>query len=216
MIKMEVNLDDISGEWLGYVMDMLFNAGANDVFYTPIYMKKNRPGVLLQLLCREEAIEEMKEILLRETTTLGIRYYPLTVHRMERVFTKVDTKWGPVTVKQGVRNGEVFQSSPEYEECRKIAETHDIPFADKGGVAFTAFSACTAILASGISGALQRKRPVVILLSVQLYLLADRGGILVEQPGDRSLIGIIDDAFLDDLPIGKAEVLVVRHSFILS
>ncbi|MCM3399604.1 LarC family nickel insertion protein [Oceanobacillus profundus] len=127
MIKMEVNLDDISGEWLGYVMDMLFNAGANDVFYTPIYMKKNRPGVLLQLLCREEAIEEMKEILLRETTTLGIRYYPLTVHRMERVFTKVDTKWGPVTVKQGVRNGEVFQSSPEYEECRKIAETHDIP-----------------------------------------------------------------------------------------
>ena len=127
MIKMEVNLDDISGEWLGYVMDMLFNAGANDVFYTPIYMKKNRPGVLLQLLCREEAIEEVKEILLRETTTLGIRYYPLTVHRMERVFTKVDTKWGPVTVKQGVRNGEVFQSSPEYEECRKIAETHDIP-----------------------------------------------------------------------------------------
>ena len=127
MIKMEVNLDDISGEWLGYVMDMLFNAGANDVFYTPIYMKKNRPGVLLQLLCREEAIEEMKEILLRETTTLGIRYYPLTVHRMERVFTNVDTKWGPVTVKQGVRNGEVFQSSPEYEECRKIAETHDIP-----------------------------------------------------------------------------------------
>ena len=88
--------------------------------------------------------------------------------------------------------------------------------ADKGGVAFTAFSACTAILASGISGALQRKRPVVILLSVQLYLLADRGGILVEQPGDRSLIGIIDDAFLDDLPIGKAEVLVVRHSFLLS
>lgn len=83
--------------------------------------------MLLQLLCREEAIEEMKEILLRETTTLGIRYYPLTVHRMERVFTKVDTKWGPVTVKQGVRNGEVFQSSPEYEECRKIAETHDIP-----------------------------------------------------------------------------------------
>ena len=110
MIKMEVNVDDISVEWLGYVMDMLFNAGANDVFYTPIYMKKNRPGVLLQLLCREEAIEEMKEILLRETTTLGIRYYPLTVHRMERVFTKVDTKWGPVTVKQGVRNGEVFQS----------------------------------------------------------------------------------------------------------
>ncbi|MBP2079048.1 nickel insertion protein [Oceanobacillus polygoni] len=127
MVKMEVNLDDISGEWLGYVMDMLFNAGANDVFYTPIYMKKNRPGVLLQLLCREEAIDEMKEILLQETTTLGIRYYPLTVHRMERIFITVNTKWGPVTVKQGIRRGEVFQSSPEYEECRQIAETHAIP-----------------------------------------------------------------------------------------
>lgn len=69
----------------------------------------------------------MKEILLRETTTLGIRYYPLTVHRMERVFTKVDTQWGTVTVKQGIRNGEVFQSSPEYEECRQIAEDHSIP-----------------------------------------------------------------------------------------
>ncbi|MGJ9460363.1 nickel insertion protein [Oceanobacillus sp. CF4.6] len=127
MVKMEVNLDDISGEWLGYVMDVLFNAGANDVFYTPIYMKKNRPGILLQLLCRKEAINQMKEILLKETTTLGIRYYPLTVHRMERKFTIVETKWGPVTVKQGVSSDEVFQSSPEYEECRKIAEQYDVP-----------------------------------------------------------------------------------------
>ncbi|MFC4025621.1 nickel insertion protein [Oceanobacillus longus] len=127
MVKMEVNLDDISGEWLGYVMDVLFNAGANDVFYTPIYMKKNRPGILLQLLCRKEAINQMKEILLKETTTLGIRYYPLTVHRMERKFIQVETKWGSLTVKQGVSGGEVFQSSPEYEECRKIAEEFDVP-----------------------------------------------------------------------------------------
>nr|WP_306798781.1 nickel insertion protein [Oceanobacillus saliphilus] len=127
MVKMEVNLDDISGEWLGYVMDVLFDAGANDVFYTPIYMKKNRPGVLLQLLCRKEAIGQMKDILLKETTTLGIRYYPLTVHRMERDFVQVETKWGSITVKQGISNGEVFQSSPEYEECRKIAEKHKVP-----------------------------------------------------------------------------------------
>lgn len=127
MVKMEVNLDDISGEWLGYVMDVLFDAGANDVFYTPIYMKKNRPGILLQLLCRKDVINQMKNILLKETTTLGIRYYPLTVHRMERKFTQVETKWGPITVKQGVTDGEVFQSSPEYEECRKIAEKYDVP-----------------------------------------------------------------------------------------
>src|SRR3954453_7740393 len=78
MVKMEVNLDNIPGEWLGYVMDLLFDAGANDVFYTPIYMKKNRPGILLQLLCSLENAAKMKEILFRETTTLGVRYYPLT------------------------------------------------------------------------------------------------------------------------------------------
>lgn len=127
MFKMEVNLDDTSGEWLGYVMDRLFEAGANDVIYSPIYMKKNRPGVLLQLLCSADKLEDMKEILLEETTTLGIRYYPITVHRMERRFIKVETEWGPITVKQGVKDGQVFQSSPEYEECRKIAEEHGIP-----------------------------------------------------------------------------------------
>ncbi|WP_156289562.1 nickel pincer cofactor biosynthesis protein LarC2 [Oceanobacillus salinisoli] len=128
MVKMEVNLDDISGEWLGYVMDLLFEAGANDVFYSPIYMKKNRPGILLQLLCSSQKLDKMKEILLQETTTLGIRYYPITVHRMERRFITVETKWGMVTVKQGISTkGEVFQSSPEYEECKQIAKEHNIP-----------------------------------------------------------------------------------------
>lgn len=94
MVKMEVNLDDISGEWLGHVMDLLFESGANDVFYTPIFMKKNRPGVLLQLLCSQQVISKIKKILFAETTTLGIRYYPLTVHRLERSLLYVDTQWG--------------------------------------------------------------------------------------------------------------------------
>ncbi|WML52567.1 pyridinium-3,5-bisthiocarboxylic acid mononucleotide nickel chelatase [Neobacillus sp. PS3-12] len=127
MVKMEVNLDDISGEWLGYVMDQLFEAGANDVFYTPIYMKKNRPGVMLQVLCDQKMIIRMKEILFAETTTLGIRYYPLSVHRLARTFYHVQTEWGDVTVKQGLHNGEIVQSAPEYEDCRKIAKDHNIP-----------------------------------------------------------------------------------------
>ena len=127
MIKIEVNLDDMSGEWLGYVMDLLFEAGANDVFYTPIYMKKNRPGILLQLLCNKKKLKTMKQILLQETTTLGIRYYPLTVFRSERKFIKVSTKWGSITVKQGIYEGEVFQNSPEFEDCKKVAEKHHIP-----------------------------------------------------------------------------------------
>lgn len=127
MMKVEVNLDDTPGEWMGYVMDKLFAAGANDVIYSPIYMKKNRPGILLELLCSREKLETMKGILLEETTTLGIRYYPITVHRMERRFIRVETEWGPVTVKQGLKDGKVFQSSPEYEDCKKIAEANHIP-----------------------------------------------------------------------------------------
>jgi uncharacterized protein (DUF111 family) len=127
MVKMEVNLDDMPGEWLGYVMENLFEAGANDVFYTPIYMKKNRPGVMLQLLCEQQKIPEMKQILFAETTTLGIRYYPLSVHRLGRKFQKVQTDWGEITIKQGLQNGEIVQSAPEYEECRKIAKDHNVP-----------------------------------------------------------------------------------------
>ncbi len=127
MIKMEVNLDDMPGEWLGSVMDLLFEAGANDVFYTPIYMKKNRPGVLLQLLCAASNLDQMKEILFKETTTLGVRYYPLSVHRLERAFRHVQTKWGAVTVKEGLYNGELIQSAPEYEECKKLARENKIP-----------------------------------------------------------------------------------------
>src|SRR5690625_5131298 len=91
MLKMEVNLDDISGEILGYLMDLLIESGANDVYYTPIFMKKNRPGILLQLLCSREKIDHMKRILFTETTTLGIRYYPLTVHRAERTRSEEHT-----------------------------------------------------------------------------------------------------------------------------
>lgn len=127
MVKLEVNLDNISGEWLGYVMDLLFEAGANDVFYTPIYMKKNRPAVLLQLLCHQTKADLMKEILFKQTTTLGIRYYPLTVHRLERAFRQISTKWGPVTVKEGFYEGKAVQRAPEFEECRKIAQEYNIP-----------------------------------------------------------------------------------------
>lgn len=127
MLKIEVNLDDMSSEILGYVMDLLLQAGANDVYYTPIYMKKNRPAVLLQLLCSASKLAAMKRILFRETTTLGIRYYPITVDRMARSFKRVTTKWGDVTVKEGIFDGQVIKASPEYEECKEIAERYELP-----------------------------------------------------------------------------------------
>lgn len=127
MIKVEVNLDDMSGEWMGYVLDLLFEAGVNDAFYAPIYMKKNRPAVLLQVLCHEDQLDAVKQILLKETTTLGLRYYPLTVFRAERFFLTVKTQWGDVTVKCGVYQGEIIQAAPEYEDCKKLAGLHNVP-----------------------------------------------------------------------------------------
>src|SRR5690606_29026540 len=96
MVKVEVNLDDMSPEWLGYLLDKLLQAGANDAFYIPIYMKKNRPGILLQVLCSSHKLRAIKDILFQETTTLGVRYFPLSVHRLKRRFRKVETAWGSV------------------------------------------------------------------------------------------------------------------------
>ncbi len=127
MVKMEVNLDDMPAEWLGYIMDLLLEAGANDIFYSPIYMKKNRPGVLLNLMCEFDRVDDMKRILFSETTTFGIRYYPISVHRLERRFTTVLTKWGDITVKEGLYQGMVIQQSPEYEECKRIAKNNQVP-----------------------------------------------------------------------------------------
>ncbi|TMW72269.1 nickel insertion protein [Alteribacter natronophilus] len=127
MIKLEVNLDDISGEWLGYVMELLFNAGARDVYYSPIFMKKNRPGYLMQILCELNDLNKMKSILFRETTTLGVRYYPLSVHRLERSFFKIPSPWGEITVKEGSYKGTVVQQAPEYEDCRLIAKSQEVP-----------------------------------------------------------------------------------------
>ncbi len=127
MLKVEVNLDDMPGEWLGYVMEKLFDHGANDVFYSSIYMKKNRPAILLQLLCDREKLDDIKRVLFEETTTFGIRYYPISVHRLERSFDEIETEWGPVTIKRGVHRGEAVESAPEYEDCKAIAEKYEIP-----------------------------------------------------------------------------------------
>jgi len=126
-VKVEVNLDDANGELLGYVMELLLEAGARDVFYTPIYMKKNRPAVMLTVLCKLSRLSTLTDLLFRETTTLGLRYYPVTVHRLERRFRPLATRWGEILVKEGLRNGRVVQRSPEYEDCRRAAEEHGVP-----------------------------------------------------------------------------------------
>ena len=127
MVLLQANLDDMNPEWTSYVADLLFAAGANDVFWIPIVMKRGRPGVMLNVLASREEAERMEAIVFRETTTLGIRRLAASVHRLGRRFVRVETVWGPVTVKVGIAEGAEVQYAPEFRECANIAERFQVP-----------------------------------------------------------------------------------------
>jgi pyridinium-3,5-bisthiocarboxylic acid mononucleotide nickel chelatase len=127
MIMIQANLDDMNPELCSYVGDCLFEAGANDVFWIPIIMKKGRPGVMLNVFIHEERLREIEDIIFRETTTLGLRYIRASCHRLGREFVKVETPWGPIQVKVGYHRGEVVQFAPEFRECEAAAKTHGVP-----------------------------------------------------------------------------------------
>jgi uncharacterized protein (TIGR00299 family) protein len=124
---LETNLDDVPAEVIGYCYDLLFAAGAVDVFTMPIFMKKNRPGVLLSVLCHESALAAVEEVLFRETTTLGVRRYPATRHKLHRKEHTVQTPWGPVRGKLGWREGRPPVFSPEYDDCARVAREQKVP-----------------------------------------------------------------------------------------
>ncbi len=119
MWVLETNLDDCTGEMLGLTMEMLLDAGAADVWYTPIHMKKNRPAYMMSVLCRESSIEAMEEIILTQTTTIGIRRYPTERTVLERSEIQVETSYGPADVKVCAYKGRKF-FYPEYESIRRI------------------------------------------------------------------------------------------------
>lgn len=124
---LETNLDDLSPEILGHFVDATLAAGALDVFHTPIQMKKNRPGVLLTVLCAAADADAFTERLLRETSAFGVRRTLAERRKLAREFTIVETSHGPVTVKLGRLNGQVVQAAPEFESCRKLAEQTGAP-----------------------------------------------------------------------------------------
>ncbi len=123
----ETNLDDINAEILGAFVDRAFAAGALDVFHTPIQMKKNRPGVLLTILCAEADAEKFCELMLQETTAFGVRKSLCERRKLHRAFITVQTLHGDVVVKIGKLNGKVVQVAPEFESCRRIAEAKQLP-----------------------------------------------------------------------------------------
>jgi pyridinium-3,5-bisthiocarboxylic acid mononucleotide nickel chelatase len=124
---LETNLDDISSEILGNFVEQALAQGALDVFHTPIQMKKNRPGVLLTVLCAEADADRFTELLLRETSSFGVRRSLAERRKLAREFITVQTQFGEVSVKLGRLDGRVVQAAPEFESCKKVAARAGVP-----------------------------------------------------------------------------------------
>jgi len=118
---LETNLDDASPQIVGHVLDRVLELGALDCFFTPVQMKKNRPGVLLSVLCGRDEKEAVMKLLFTETTTLGVRSYEVTRRALQRSVVRVETQYGPIDVKVAHLDGRVVNEMPEFEQCRQAA-----------------------------------------------------------------------------------------------
>ncbi|MCR8632873.1 LarC family nickel insertion protein [Paenibacillus radicis (ex Xue et al. 2023)] len=126
MLLLQANIDDMNPELCSYVSDCLFEAGANDVYWIPIIMKKGRPGVMLNVLVDESGLERIEEVIFRETTTIGLRYLHASCHRLAREFEQVETPWGGINVKIGYHKGRLVQFAPEFKECEQAAKQYGV------------------------------------------------------------------------------------------
>jgi len=125
--RIETNLDDLSPEITGAVMDKLLGAGALDVFFTPIQMKKNRPAVQLSVLCEESAISKITDLIFAETSAFGMRMDQVNRFKLERKFKTVQTSYGEIIVKLGLKDGKIIQAAPEFESVRVASEKSGQP-----------------------------------------------------------------------------------------
>jgi hypothetical protein len=123
----ETNLDDMSPQIYGYLVDRVLAAGALDVFSTPVQMKKNRPGTLVTILCEQAHVARMIDLVFRETTTIGVRTHDVRRKVLDRELVPVETAFGEVRVKISRMNGSVLNATPEYEDCQRIAAEKGIP-----------------------------------------------------------------------------------------
>jgi uncharacterized protein (TIGR00299 family) protein len=126
-VVLETNIDDMNPQYYGPVMQKLFAEGALDVWATPMIMKKGRPAVTLSCLCLPEMEEVLAEILLRETTTLGLRKYPVDRLKTDHEIVERETSWGLVRFKVARLGGETLRANPEFEDVRRLSEEHSIP-----------------------------------------------------------------------------------------
>ncbi len=124
----ETDIDDMSSEIYGYLMEKLPEAGALDMTFTPIQMKKNRPGITIKILCHEAEVDMIVDTLFRESTSIGARLYPVHRAKLSRRIEEVETKYGPVRVKVSTdHKGRIINIMPEYEDCKRIAKSKGVP-----------------------------------------------------------------------------------------
>ncbi len=124
--RLECNLDDMTAEDLGFAMEQLFTAGARDVYTQPVGMKKNRPGILLSVICASQDADHLAEVMMKHTTTLGIRRQDMSRYFLRRKIETVSTEYGPVRVKYASGMG-VSRAKPEYEDIAALAKEHNVP-----------------------------------------------------------------------------------------
>jgi uncharacterized protein (TIGR00299 family) protein len=136
----EAEIDDMSPQLFGVLMDRLLAAGALDVFYTPVQMKKNRPGTLLTVIAAPSAREAFTAIVFRETTTIGVRYRESDRECLERTTVVVETAVGPIRIKVARRGGDVLNAAPEFDDCVRAATAAGRPVKDVQALAARAFA----------------------------------------------------------------------------
>jgi len=127
LIEIEATIDDMTPELLGAAIEKIREAGAAEAFFSSVQMKKSRPGILLTTLCRPDQLAEVQEIILRHTSTFGVRFREVDRLALDRTFVSVTTPYGTLAIKLGMLRGEVIQVAPEFEDCRKAAEKAGIP-----------------------------------------------------------------------------------------
>lgn len=126
-LMVEANIDDMNPQFYEYLIEVLLKLGAYDVFLSPVLMKKKRPGTLLSVLAPASALPKIIHKIFQETTTFGLRTYPVSRHKLERRLVKVRTRHGSVRVKLGFWRGKLIDRSPEYADCRRLAAAKKVP-----------------------------------------------------------------------------------------
>jgi pyridinium-3,5-bisthiocarboxylic acid mononucleotide nickel chelatase len=141
IVSLECEIDDMNPQIFGPLMDRLHAAGALDVFYVPVQMKKNRPGTLVTVLATPDRREAIADLLFHETTTIGVRWQEMSRERLERETVNVATPLGEIRVKVARRAGRIVNAQPEFEDCVRIAHAQGVPIKEVQALALQAYRA---------------------------------------------------------------------------